>query len=244
VAYADFAINGSGAVTVPVYFNESPDRMTYILKHCGAKVVVAVGAPSCRSCSPPAPASRAGANIVADGGAHVPSECLRYETLIAARARRTSPLSACALRKFCPASSLLSSTPPALPASPRASCSRTPTFVPTSPTSATTQLDPPKTSRSLSFLSPTSTAVPWITSISSRCSSGLRRVHRCRRPGSSRSPPTITAAVPRFFEKIYARLVEQGSKNTGVKRMLFDWAMNVAQRATPWRATGALRASR
>src|ERR1700747_2442844 len=24
---ADFAINGSGAVTVPVYFNESPDRM-------------------------------------------------------------------------------------------------------------------------------------------------------------------------------------------------------------------------
>src|SRR2546430_7031464 len=26
---ADFAINGAGAVTVPVYFNESPDRMTY-----------------------------------------------------------------------------------------------------------------------------------------------------------------------------------------------------------------------
>ncbi len=51
--------------------------------------------------------------------------------------------------------------------------------------------------------------------------------------------PTITAAVPRFFEKIYARIVEQGSKATGVKRMLFDWAMNVAQRAAPWRATGA-----
>ncbi len=27
---ADFAISGSGAVTVPVYFNESPDRMRYI----------------------------------------------------------------------------------------------------------------------------------------------------------------------------------------------------------------------
>ncbi|PYU69692.1 MAG: long-chain fatty acid--CoA ligase, partial [Acidobacteria bacterium] len=50
--------------------------------------------------------------------------------------------------------------------------------------------------------------------------------------------PTITAAVPRFFEKIYARLIEQGAKNTGVKEMLFDWAMNVAQRATPWRVTG------
>ncbi len=51
--------------------------------------------------------------------------------------------------------------------------------------------------------------------------------------------PTIIAAVPRFFEKIYARLVEQGSKNTGAKRKIFDWAMKVAERATPWRATGA-----
>src|SRR5437868_15091069 len=42
---ADFAINGAGAVTVPVYFNESSDRTTYILKHCGAKVVFVVGAP-------------------------------------------------------------------------------------------------------------------------------------------------------------------------------------------------------
>src|SRR5216684_8595767 len=41
---ADFAINGSGAVTVPLYFKESPERMTYILKHCGAKVVFAAGA--------------------------------------------------------------------------------------------------------------------------------------------------------------------------------------------------------
>src|SRR6516165_5543340 len=40
---ADFAINGAGAITVPVYFQESPDRMTYILKHCGAKVVFVAG---------------------------------------------------------------------------------------------------------------------------------------------------------------------------------------------------------
>src|SRR5579864_2065708 len=40
---ADFAINGSGGVTVPVYFNESPDRMTYILKHSGARVVFVAG---------------------------------------------------------------------------------------------------------------------------------------------------------------------------------------------------------
>ena len=41
---ADFAITGAGGVTVPIYFNESPERITYILKHCGAKVVFAAGA--------------------------------------------------------------------------------------------------------------------------------------------------------------------------------------------------------
>ena len=41
---ADFAISGSGGVTVPIYFNESPDRMTYILNHCGAQVVFIAGA--------------------------------------------------------------------------------------------------------------------------------------------------------------------------------------------------------
>src|SRR5262245_17834740 len=32
---ADFAITGAGGVTVPVYFNESAERMTYSLRHCG-----------------------------------------------------------------------------------------------------------------------------------------------------------------------------------------------------------------
>src|SRR5246127_4770705 len=41
---ADFAINGSGGVTVPIYFNESPDRMTYILKHSGVRIAVVAGA--------------------------------------------------------------------------------------------------------------------------------------------------------------------------------------------------------
>ncbi len=41
---ADFAITGAGGVTVPIYFNESPERITYILNHCGAKIVLAAGA--------------------------------------------------------------------------------------------------------------------------------------------------------------------------------------------------------
>ena len=49
--------------------------------------------------------------------------------------------------------------------------------------------------------------------------------------------PTVLAAVPRFFEKIYARLVEQGSKTAGVKRMIFDWAMKIANQSVHWRSS-------
>src|SRR3981189_601026 len=78
---ADFAINGSGAVTVPVYFNESPDRMTYILKHCGAHVIFVAGAEqlakflACRADLPELEHA-----IVADGGSDVPTERPRYAT--------------------------------------------------------------------------------------------------------------------------------------------------------------------
>jgi long-chain acyl-CoA synthetase len=51
--------------------------------------------------------------------------------------------------------------------------------------------------------------------------------------------PTVLAAVPRFFEKIYARLMEQGSRNTGLKKRIFLWAIHVAERSAPWRCGDA-----
>src|SRR5215472_10984927 len=78
---ADFAITGAGGVTVPVYFNESPDRMIYILNHCEAKVVFVAGEVqlhkllSCRAQLPSLEQI-----IVADAGEKLPSECLAYET--------------------------------------------------------------------------------------------------------------------------------------------------------------------
>ncbi len=50
--------------------------------------------------------------------------------------------------------------------------------------------------------------------------------------------PTITAAVPRFFEKMYANILEKGHRETGAKRAIFDWALRVAAKAVPWRAYG------
>src|SRR5690242_12845272 len=81
---ADFAINGSGGVTVPIYFNESPDRTAYILKHAGTRVVFVAGRTqldkllACRAQLPELEQI-----IVADAGDDMPTECLRYETLIA-----------------------------------------------------------------------------------------------------------------------------------------------------------------
>jgi len=41
--------------------------------------------------------------------------------------------------------------------------------------------------------------------------------------------PTVMSCVPRVFEKLYARVLEKGRQNTGVKRTIFEWAMRVAR---------------
>ena len=45
--------------------------------------------------------------------------------------------------------------------------------------------------------------------------------------------PTFAAAVPRFFEKLYATVMERGAQATGLRRHLFDWAISVARAAFP-----------
>jgi len=68
-------------VTVPVYFHESPDRITYILKPLrrarnlrGRREQLTTFL-ACR-----AELLELEHVIVADGGSDVPTECLRYET--------------------------------------------------------------------------------------------------------------------------------------------------------------------
>ena len=40
---ADFAVQGLGAVTVPIYFNDSPDRLGYVLNDSSARIVITSG---------------------------------------------------------------------------------------------------------------------------------------------------------------------------------------------------------
>jgi long-chain acyl-CoA synthetase len=50
--------------------------------------------------------------------------------------------------------------------------------------------------------------------------------------------PTLAAAVPRFFEKIYANILEKGRRESGIKRNIFDWSLRIAEQSVPWRAYG------
>src|SRR5207248_6033459 len=81
---ADFAINGNGAVTVPVYFKESPERAAYILNHSEAKVVFVAGHEQLISLlAIHSELPQLEQIIVADAGDEIPTDCLRYETMIA-----------------------------------------------------------------------------------------------------------------------------------------------------------------
>src|SRR5271165_2863104 len=81
---ADFAISGSGAVTVPIYFNESADRTAYILKHSGAQVLFICGEVQLtKFLQVRGEVKDVQQVIVAEVGDTLPPEYLRYETLIA-----------------------------------------------------------------------------------------------------------------------------------------------------------------
>src|SRR5881394_1238769 len=238
---ADFAINGAGAVTVPVYFNESSDRMTYILKHCAAKVVFVVGAAQLRKLlNVRQELPELEQIILAGGDAEVPGECLRYETLIAGA---SSPdISSYRLRSSQVLPGQLASIiytsgttgePKGVMLTHANFCSNV------TDVGHDFQLNPTE-DVALSFLPLAHVygrtldyiyifqgcPIAYVASID-EVAQALVEVR-----------PTVLAAVPRFFEKIYARLVEQGSKTAGAKRLIFDWAMKIANQSVHWRASG------
>src|SRR3989442_3031553 len=84
----DFAILGLGAINVPIYFNESPERMAYILNHSGTKVVITAGSEQARrllACRERLGAGEQG--IVARAPPEIDGEVLVFETLNAAAGR-------------------------------------------------------------------------------------------------------------------------------------------------------------
>jgi long-chain acyl-CoA synthetase len=237
---ADFAINGGGAVTVPIYFNESPERMAYILKHSGARVIVVCGAEQLEKLiEVRAQLPELEQVIVADAEGEVPAEFLRYETLIASasdaevaafrmRASQVLPGQLCTI--------IYTSGTTGEPKGVMLTHNNLSSNVTDSCANFEFR---PREDVALSFLPLAhvygrmmdyiyifnGVTVAYVEAVD-LVPQALLEIH-----------PTVIAAVPRFFEKIYSRLMEQGSKATGVKRKLFDWSVDVAQRAAPWRAS-------
>ena len=239
---ADFAITGAGGITVPVYFNESPDRMTYILKHCGARVVFVAGhAQLQKLLAVRADLPELEQIIAADAGPDIPVECLRYETLIAGAGAtdistyriRTSQILPSQLASLIYTSGT-TGEPKGVMLTHNNFCSNV------HGVGHDFEINPAKDT-ALSFLPLAHVYGRTVDYIYIFQGAPLAYVDSVEAVGQAllEMRPTVTAAVPRVFEKIYARLVEQGSRTNGIKRMLFTWAMKIAKRATPWRTTAA-----
>jgi long-chain acyl-CoA synthetase len=236
---ADFAITGAGGVTVPIYFKESPERMAYILNHSGAKVIFVAGAEQLQKLL----AIRARLPelehvIVADGAPEPPPECLRYETLIASaggseiasyrmRASQVLPGQLASIiytsgttgepkgvmlthSNFC---SNVTDSHSAMEL--RAGVDIALSFLPLAHVYG----------RTLDYVYVFQGATIAYVEAVDLVAKALLELH-----------PTVMGAVPRVFEKIYVRIMEQGSQSTGVKRKIFDWAMEVAKRSWSWRS--------
>ncbi|MDT0551868.1 AMP-dependent synthetase/ligase [Urechidicola vernalis] len=50
--------------------------------------------------------------------------------------------------------------------------------------------------------------------------------------------PNFMSVVPRLLEKIYDKIIAKGADLTGIKKMLFFWAVNVGEQYKPYNANG------
>ena len=235
---ADFAITGAGGVTVPVYFNESPERMSYILKHCGAKVVFVAGAPQLVKLLASRPhLPELEQIVVADGGADLPSEVLRYETLISGAGGADMASYRMRAAQVLPGqlSSLIYTS----------GTTGEPKGVMLTHTNFCSNVS--DSQGEFDFKSSVDLAISFLplahvygrmidySYLFHGVTIAYVEVVETVSQALLELRPTLLAAVPRVFEKIYARIMEQGSKTTGIKRKIFDWSMEVAKKSASWR---------
>jgi long-chain acyl-CoA synthetase len=239
-AITDFAILGLGAASVPVYFHESDERLVYIFKDSGARVVVTSGAEQARKieeCREHLPELEQ--VIAAAPPAELLGDILHYETLIAAagdddiaRYRR----SAAGVSGEDLATIIYTSGTTGEPKG----VMLTHANLTSNAIDSCRDVEVLPGDIGLSFL-PLSHVYERVVDYTyffrgvtvayveqpETVAQAMLEVH-----------PTMVAAVPRFFEKIYATIIEKGHRKAGLKRAIFDWALRVATQAAPWRAYG------
>lgn len=235
----DFAVQGIGGVTVPIYFRESDERMKCILANSGAKILVAAGE------APVAQAER------------VRQECTSVEHIVVAAApeRHTDFLDYDALISAGNGAEIEDYRKAASQISP----SDLATIIYTSGTTGE-----PK-GVMLTHENLTSNAIETFRAFEfdseDLALSFLPLAHVYERTmdygyffrgvsiaylekpeelqdALAEVRPTIAAGVPRVFEKIYANIIAKGQGLMGFQQRIFHWALSTANSSASWRAYG------
>jgi long-chain acyl-CoA synthetase len=237
---ADFAILGLGAADVPIYFNESPDRIAYILNHSGAEVVFVAGEMQARRLLECRDRLSTVKHIIcAVAPLDLGDDVLRYENFAAAG--DDAAIAEYRLRAA------------------RITADQLATIIYTSGTTGEpkgvmlthSNFSSNEEASSHAYgMSPADSAVSFLplSHVYERVIAyaylfrGVPIAYVERMEDLPQAlvevHPTLAAAVPRVFEKTYANIMQKGRENTGVKRKLFNWATRVAADAVQWRAYG------
>ena len=237
---ADFAVQGLGAVNVPIYFNESHDRLIYILNDSGARVVFTAGAAQAKKiseCRSRIPALEHVISVAPD--TELDDAILRYETLIASTTdadvaeyrRRAAEIKGDNLATIIYTSGTTGEPKGVMlsHANLSSNCIDSASNHQLLPSDVALEFLPLahvyERTAAYSYIC-NGVAIAYLERIED-VPQALLEVH-----------PTLAAAVPRFFEKIYANILEKGRRESGIKRNIFDWSLRVAEESVPWRAYG------
>jgi long-chain acyl-CoA synthetase len=235
---ADFAITGLGAASVPIYFNESPDRFVYIMNDAGARVIITAGEPEARKADEARERMPKVEHLICVAPpADLRGESLDYESLIAAAGdadvaeyrRRSALVTSDQLATLIYTSGTTGEPKGVMLTHANLSSNSIESlrshvfepgdlgleFLPLSHVYERTV--------GYGYLSGGVT-IAYVENIET-VGQALLEVH-----------PTMAAAVPRLFEKIYGGIIEKGRREHGMKRKIFDWALHVAHDSVPWRA--------
>jgi long-chain acyl-CoA synthetase len=235
---ADFAITGLGAASVPIYFNESPDRFVYIMNDAGARIVITAGeSQATKAAEARERMPKVEHLICVAPSANLRGEILDYESLIAAAgdADVAEYRRRCALVKNDQLATLIYTS--GTTGEPKGVMLTHANLSSNSIESLRSHVVQPgdigleflplshvyERTVGYGYLSKGVT-IAYVENIET-VAQALLEVH-----------PTMAAAVPRLFEKIYGGIIEKGRREHGLKRKIFDWALGVAHDSVPWRA--------
>ena len=237
---ADFAITGVGGVSVPIYFNESPDRFVYIMNDSGARIIITAGEAQARKAAEVRERMPKVEHLICVAPpADLRGEILNYENLIAAAGdadvaeyrRRSALVKSDQLATLIYTSGTTGEPKGVMLTHANLSSNAIESLRHhvVEPGDVVLEFLPLSHvyERTVGYGSLSKgVTIAYVDNLEA-VSQALLEVH-----------PTLAAAVPRMFEKIYAGILEKGHHEQGLKRKIFDWALRVANDSVPWRAYG------